>query len=237
MPRLALALALLPTLAAAAPAPPAAQPAPPPAPRVIRVSGEGHVRVRPDVAVVQAGVELTGKDLQKVSADVSAQTRRLYAALEQAGIAEKDVQTVRHDVQVQRPWKDGQPGPITGYTVADEVRVTVRDLSRLGATLERVVAAGSNVLRGLSFEKEDPTAEQAQALARAVTAARAKADAVARAAGVALGEVLEVSEGGGGVPRPVFQPGLMRAAVQEAAPVSPGEVEVQATAQLTFAIR
>lgn len=213
---------------------PAREPAP--WPRTIRATGDAHVSVRPDVAVVMAGVQVTGKDLKKAAADAAAQTREVLAALRKEGIAEKDVQTTRHDIEVERPWDNGRPGPITGYTVSDELRVMVRDVGKVGAVLDRVVAAGSNVLRGLSFQKDDPAPERARALALAVANARTKAEAMARAAGVQLGEVVAVSESGG--PGPVFpMEARSMAARQQSTPVSPGEVEVAASAEVIFSIR
>ncbi|ACG73033.1 protein of unknown function DUF541 [Anaeromyxobacter sp. K] len=236
---LATALALAPTAPGAQPVPAGPAPATAPSPRVIAVSGEGHVSVRPDVAVLFAGVTATGKDLRRVTADTDAQLRRILDALARAGVAEKDVQTARHDVSVDRDWnvKGGGPGPITGYTVTDELRVKVRDLAALGTVIERVLAAGTNTLRSLAFEKEDPTPEQARALAAAYATARFKAEAIARAAGVTLGEVLTVSEGGEVRPFPVMRDARVMSMKAEAAPVAAGEVEVAATVSVTFAIR
>ena len=225
-----LMLAALPARAQA----PLPAPGGPPWPRTIRAGGDAHVSVRPDVAVVMAGVQVTGPDLKKASAEVAAQTRAVLAALRKEGVPDKDIQTVRHEIAVERPWDNGRPGPITGYTVSDELRVTVREMERVGAVLDRVVAAGSNLLRGLTFQKDDPTPERARALALAIGNARAKAEAMAKAAGVQLGEVVAVSESGGG-PGPIVPvAGLMRSG---SAPVSPGEVEVAASAELIFSIR
>lgn len=235
---LAVPLALAAPAAAEAPAlPPTPAPAAPAcAARELRVVGDGRLAVRPDVAVVNAGVETTGPEVAKVTAEASARMRRILQALAQVGVAEKDVQTTRHDLQVNRSWNDGQPGPITGYTAADEVRVKVRDLSKLGAVLERVVSAGSNALHGISFEQDDPAPSRRAALALAVAEARAKAEAIAKAAGVQLGELRAVEEGGGAPgPRPMMvAQGRLAAA---GAPVAPGEVEVTAQVTATFAIR
>ena len=208
----------------------------PPRERTLHVSGEGHVSVKPDVAVVFAGVTATGKDLGKTTAEATAGMRRMLDAVAKAGVPAKDVQTTRHDVSVDRPWTDKGPGPVTGYTVVDEVRLTVRDLSRLGVVIDRVLAAGSNTLRSLSFEKEDPTPEQARALVAAYASARAKADALARAAGVTLGEVVTMSAGGQVRPYPMMR-SAMAMEKADGAPVSPGEVEVAASVDVTFAIR
>jgi uncharacterized protein YggE len=206
-------------------------------PRALRVTGVGRVSVRPDVAVLQAGVESTGPDLGRVTRDSAAQMRKVMSALTGAGIAEKDIQTTRHDVAVEREWKNGRPGPITGYTVSEEARVTVRDLSRLGPLLERVAAAGANAVRSLSFQKEDPTPERARALAAAYAAAGTKAEALARAAGVTLGEVLWVSEAAQTEPLPGRALMVARAAPEEGTPVSAGEVEIAATVDVTYALR
>jgi uncharacterized protein YggE len=202
---------------------------------VLRVGGEGEVSVRPDVAIVQAGVEAEGKDLSAVTAEANAQMRKVLAALGEAGVAERDVLTTRHDIQVNRPWRDGVQGPITGYTVTQEVRVTVREVGKLGGVLDRVVAAGANALRGLALEKENPAAERAAALAAAVGAARVKAEAVAKAAGVQLGEVLSVSESA--VAQPL--PNVRMAMVREGGGAAPaaGDVRISAAVEVVFAIR
>lgn len=219
---------------------PAVQPPPPGSPRVLRITGEGTVRARPDIAVLVAGVDATGPDLGRVTREAAARMRKILDALTEAGIAEKDVQTTRHDVQIERPWKDGRPGPISGYTVSDEVRVTVRNLERLGPAIDRVTAAGANSFRSLAFEKDDPTPEKARALAAAYGSARAKAEALARAAGVTIGEILQVAESSVSGPIPMMHSVEMRAASKSrdaGTPVSAGELEFTATVDVVYAIR
>ncbi len=220
---------------AAAPGPGAGPPQ-----RAIRVSGEGKVYVAPDVARVLVGAVTTGKDLGKVTQDAAAVARKVAAELSKAGIASRDVRTVRHDVQVERPWNasTGRAGAISGYTVTDQVQVTVRDLDKLGAVLDQVTRAGGNTIDQLSMEKEELGPDRARALALAYAAARTKAEAIARAAGVTLGEVIDVQEGfsqRGPIP-------LManRVALSESAPATPvaaGDLEVTGTVTATFAIR
>jgi len=244
-PRLASAcLALLLPFAAlgqtAAPAGSTAAVSTPPA-RFIHVGGEGKVSVPPDVARVAVGEVTSGKDLGKVTQDAAAGLRKVLAALAKVGIAEKDVRTTRHDVAVERPWNGGKPGPITGYTVNDQVQVTVRDLSKLGAVLEQVTRAGGNTVDSLSMDRDDPTLERARALALAYAAARTKAEALARAAGVTLGEVMAIEEATAQrvLIQPVFKRTMLAesASAEQGAPVSAGELEVSGTVEVTFGIR
>jgi hypothetical protein len=238
--RVLASLALLAACAARAEAqiiqaPSAQFPPYPPQPRTIRVGGEGRATAPPDVAVVTVGIEAIGKDLTRTRADADARMRQVLATVKAAGVDAKDVQTVRYDVRIERPWKDGQPGPITGYRVSNLARVKVRNLGKLGDVIDKVAAAGSNTIHGLEFEKEDTAAEQARALAEGVQEARAKAEALAKAAGVGLGDLHSITESVQGP-----QPLLMRmetAQRSSGAPVETGEIEVRAAVELVFAIR
>jgi uncharacterized protein YggE len=231
-------------LAALAAAPPAAaerlasEPTPSqlPPPRTIQVTGEGRVSAAPDVAVLSIGVDAVAKTLSQATADANERMRRVLQAMEKNGVAPRDVRTTRYDVSIERPWKDGKPGPITSYTVSTAAEATVRELGRLGAIIDAATAAGSNAVGGLRMEKDDSTAERARALAAAYAAARGKAEAIAKAAGVSLGDLLSVAESAGRIPVPLAA-GVMKAEAATGAPVAQGELRFEASVSATFAIR
>ncbi len=228
-------------LAAAVAGPISPQPPPaiaPAAPRAVLVTGEGRAFAAPDVARVTLGVAARDPaSLAKASAEATARMKRVLAALEKDGVAAKDVRTVRYDVEIQRSYDKSSTGAVTGYLVTNEVAVTVRELSRLGALLDQVVAAGANQVEGLTFEKEDPSAERARALEAAVADARAKAAVLARAAGATLGDVLQVVEGTPGA-IPVRMQGLVDArAARGAVPIAAGQLEIVATVDVAVALR
>ncbi|HSN91756.1 MAG TPA: SIMPL domain-containing protein [Anaeromyxobacteraceae bacterium] len=206
------------------------------APRVIRVSGQGRAFAAPDVSRVILGVEVDAVSLARATADATARMKGVLAALEKAGVAAKDVQTVRYDVDVKRKVeKVSGPGEPSGYRVSNRVRVTVRDMARVGAILDQAVAAGANDVGGLSFDKEDASGERARALEAAVADARAKAATIAKAAGVALGEVLSLSESTPGA-IPVRVEGFDYRA-RASVPVATGQLEIPASVDVTFALR
>lgn len=227
-------LALLAATASAAAPPTPVQPSRG-APRTIRVDGEGHASAAPDVGVISLGVEAVDPSLARATADANERMHRVLAAVEAAGVAAKDVRTTRYDVAIERPWQDGKPGPITGYRVSTAAEARVRDLGRLGEVVDRAVAAGSNAVSGLRLDRADPAPERARALAAAFADARERAEALARAAGVRLGDVVSISEAGGGTPGPV--PRVMRAEVSGGAPIATGELEFGASVEVVFAIR
>jgi uncharacterized protein len=203
-------------------------------PSTLRVTGEGRASAAPDVAQVLLGAEALAPDLTTATRDANERMRRLLDALLAAGVARKDLQTTRYDVGIERrAAPGGELGPIAGYRVTSEVRATVRDIARVGPILDAALKAGSNAIRSLSFAKDDSTEEQHRALAAAVSAARAKAAVVARAAGRELGEILEIAEGS--LARP-FQVGARAMALSGAA-VEPGELAYAAQVEVVFALR
>jgi len=208
--------------------------------RTIRVHAEGQVTAKPDVALVQAGVQVVAKDAGKASADANARMKALLAELKRLGIEDRDVQTSQFRLTAERPWENGRQLPITSYTAANTVRIKVKKLEQLPELLGRLPAVGVNDVESVQFGKEELGPVRDEALALAVVAARARAAAVAKAAGVTLGDVLTIDV----QPQQVVMPMganvmAMRgaAAKDESAPVAEGELEVSATVEMVFGIR
>ena len=204
--------------------------------RTVHASGEGRISVAPDIARVTIGVDAQDQSLARANADATTRMGKVMSTLEKAGVAAKDVRTIRYAVDVQRSFEKSTTGVVTGYRVVNQVLVTVRDLRRLSGLLDQVVAAGANDVGGLSLEKEDISAERGRALERAMFDARARASVLAKAAGASLGEALQVNEGGPMPIRPIGVMNVRTASVSEV-PVSPGELEIFATVDVAFAIR
>jgi uncharacterized protein YggE len=210
-----------------------------PEPPALVVSGEGESAAAPDIAEIVAGVVTQAPTAEAALAANSKAMRAVLDALAKAKVARADVQTQGLSVQpVRRPWpQQGEPPPagpeIVGYEVANSVRAVVRDLDALGAVLDALVRAGANRLDGVSFALADATAPADEARRRAVADARRRASLYANAAGVALGRVLRIEEGGA----PVFEPRMARfATAAESVPTAPGTLAFHAAVRVTFAL-
>ncbi|HYZ25390.1 MAG TPA: SIMPL domain-containing protein [Geminicoccaceae bacterium] len=206
--------------------------------RRLVVSGAGEASARPDTAVILAGVVVQADTAGAALAD---NTRAMNAVLEQlraSGLAEEDIQTSQFSVmplyEQRRPDPETiEPPRIIGYQVSNQVTARVRDLDRLGAVLDALVSAGANSIDGPSFEIADPEPLLEQARDAAVADALAKAKRYAAAAGVKLGKIVSIEEGGSyAPPRP-----MMRAeAMDSAVPIAPGQTELSAAVAITFVI-
>jgi uncharacterized protein len=233
--RFAARAALIAAVALAAPALPAN--AGTPSPGLLTVSGQGEVKAAPNQAVLSAGVV---SDAKTAAAALAANTRAMnavFATLRNAAIADKDLQTSNFSVQPQYAPTNSSASSqqrIIGYQVSNDVSVTVEDLGRLGATLDALVASGANSIGEVSFAIKDPRPLLAQARADAVADATAKARVLAKAAGVTLGPITSIAEGGSEQPRPMM---AMARLVAAPAPIAAGEQSVSAEVTITWEIR
>jgi uncharacterized protein YggE len=210
--------------------------------QTITVVGQGSVRIKPDVAQVSIGVETSAETVSQAVQDNKTQMESIMAALTQAGIADKDIQTMNYSIQFDRypqpmpastGTESGTAAPV--YRVSNMVNVTVRDLDKVSTVLDAVVEAGANNIWGVNFSLEDQTKAQADARANAITDAKARAQALADLNGVKLGPVMSVSEVISGGSYPVAVPMAEKAAVG-AGPISPGELEVSYQVQVSYFI-
>jgi uncharacterized protein YggE len=201
----------------------------------IAVTGTGRVSARPDTALVQVGAEARAPLLAEASAEVARRTAAVLARVRELGVEERDIRTVSYAVEpVMTPPRNQEPTQITGYHAVNVVQLRIRRLDAAGALLDAAVAAGANVVRALHFTLADPAAAEAEARARAVQDAAARARQLAEAAGVRLGPLLALTEGAAG-PRPLMARTTMAAAVAPG-PVEAGQLEVVVTVEARYGV-
>ncbi|MHB9036282.1 MAG: SIMPL domain-containing protein [Armatimonadota bacterium] len=199
----------------------------------ITVTGTGEVKAQPDIAYLTFGISTQADDAAKAAKENSANTNAVIVAISKAGIPKSDIETTNYSVSPITDYKKSPP-VVVGYTVFNQIRVTVRSLNAIGSLIDAGVNAGANNVQGVNFSVEDDTALHQQALVNAIKQARAKAQAMAEAAGVKLGKLVAMSETGGYSPRPM----LMGVAKAEGAPtpIIPGELTETASVTVVYAI-
>ena len=112
----------------------------------------------------------------------------------------------------------------------------VRDLARTGEILDKSVTLGVNQGGGVAFTNDDPSATLAEARRKAVADAQAKAGTLAEAAGVTLGQVMEISDVSYTEPPMPIAARAYAAAPDAAAPVEPGEHPYKVRINVTFEV-
>jgi uncharacterized protein YggE len=207
-------------------APAFAQGQPPGAPEArIVVSGEGSVTVAPDYATIRGGVVTKAKTAAE-AVDANAKLMAaVIAALTSAGIARSDIQTAQFSLQpVYALPQPGSEQKLTGFSASNQLAIKIRQIDKVGDTLDRLVAAGATDAGNVSFQHADLSKALDQAREAAVADARRKAELYARAAGLTLGTVAWITENTGYAPPPVFARAVAPAAMAAApTPIMSGE--------------
>jgi uncharacterized protein YggE len=196
----------------------------------LRLAASGEVHVKPDMAQLTAGVSTEAPSAQAAMAQNTAKMNAVIAALRANGVAAADIQTTGLSLNAQYRYEPNQPPQRTGYQATNLVTVHIRVLARVGATLDAVVGAGANDVRGVSFDLSDRTAAENQAREAAVRALQAKADLYARATGYRVVRLVSLGEGGARIVEP-FAPkaAMLTASRAQPVPVSGGELTVTET--------
>jgi uncharacterized protein len=201
----------------------------------ISVTGTGEATYAADVATVSLAVSARGKDLAALREDVSRRASAVLAALRELGIAEPDFNAPDLTLQPEYDYRHGQR--LTGYRAARQLGVRVRDLERLGNVLDATLAAGADEVHGVQMAAADPSAAEHAALAKAVAAARAKAEVLAQAAGISLSGVARIEEEQAfDAPMPMFRAAAIETAADAPTEVVAGPLTVTRRVRVWFAI-
>jgi uncharacterized protein len=223
------------TLAAAVLMASAAAAADEPPRRSITVSASGSVTAVPDLARITSGVATEAPVAKDAVAKNSEAMKKIIDGLKSSGIEDKDIQTASFHIEPRYTRaREGEAPTIDGYRATNQVQVVVRNLDKLGEVLDRLVALGANEMAGLSFDVSQAEKLRDEARKEAVANAQRRAKLYADAAGVQLGEVINIDEGSNDNPRPIF---AARALKADAVPIERGSETLEATVSVTWALK
>ncbi|HEV2813371.1 MAG TPA: SIMPL domain-containing protein [Solirubrobacteraceae bacterium] len=162
--------------------------------RSITVSGAGGVFADNDIATFSLGVSTRRTSAREALRSNSFAMRRIRGAVRDVGIEPKDLET--SVVSLSRRTVGPPKRRRTVYVARNAVTVTIRDLDRAGDVVDAAVRAGATSVFGPEFGLADPQGLYREALGLAFADARAKAERLAREAGLTLGPALRIQESG-----------------------------------------
>ncbi len=209
----------------------------------IWVTGQGKAMATPDIAILRLGIEAQEATVAEAQAQAAEAMDRVMTALEDKGVAEKDIQTQYFNIYKVTRWdKDREQEIVIGYRVTNMVTAKIRDIEKAGTIIDAVAVAGGDLTRidSISFSIDDLSVYYEEAREEAMTDAKAKAEQLASLGGVRLGKPTYISEGFQVpppiYPRAVYEEAPMPAGAPPETPISPGETEVSLTVQVAYAI-
>lgn len=163
--------------------------------RTIHVTGSGSVTGEPDIAALDVGVSVEKETVAEAREEAAIAMTALINSLQANNVAEKDIKTENFSIYPQYDYTENGRA-LRGYTVHNTVRVKVRELETLSEVIDDAAEAGGNsiVINSIQFMIDETTPLQTQARSLAVKDAEAKAQTLAEASGVRLGEPVIITE-------------------------------------------
>jgi len=202
--------------------------------KTISVSGTGTVSMSPDIGWFTASVVIQAATAALAEGQNNDAMSKVVSALKNAGIAEKDMQTIEFSLNpiYQDSKEPGKPPTLVGYSARHTIQVTVNDVTTVGKMIDLAISNGANELGGIYFGLSAAKLQQArsEAISLAVKDADSEARTIANAMGVTLVAPVSVSFGYYYAPAP----SNFRAAAEQA-PVMPGQLQYTVNIQIAYA--
>jgi uncharacterized protein YggE len=219
-----------------------------PASNVITVQGHGEVDKAPDTAKFSFTIQNEAKDTATAQDAVSQKVTTVKTDLMAAGIEEKYITTdsynsypnyeYRTDSCIKAPC--GNQQVLKGYIVSQNVKVSVKDLSKSEAVAGILGKDGVTSIDGPNLGFEDAHAVSNEARDEAIADAKVQADKLAQSLGVSLVRIVSFNENGNNVPRAYDTKAMSAMAPQTAGSVPnipTGVQTVTSDVSITYEIR
>jgi uncharacterized protein YggE len=200
----------------------------------IVVTGSGTVQGTPDTVSFQIGVQNVTQSAVQALSDNNARVSALENSLLGHGVTHKDMQTSGLDIYENT----NDQGTVTGFTVVDDLNVTMHQIGEAGAAIDAAVhAVGNGVqLYGVSFSISNESKLLAAARAKAMQNARTEASQVASGGNASLGAIEKITDQENSTsnifPYSNFQSSGLAASV----PLKPGSQAINVQVSVVYAL-
>lgn len=204
--------------------------------RFISTTAEAREEAAPDIAVISIAVETTAETVKAATDENAGRMEKVLAELKKAIGKSDEIKTSAFSVRPVHEY-DGRRNILKGYTAFNGITVKTRSVAEAGRFIDIALNSGANHISDLRFELSDYTKVCAIAIEKAASKAKAQAEAAARAFGVKLGNVKDITPNCHAFGQePIVRFGLMEKAVVAATPVEPGTTTVSATTEVRYFI-
>ncbi len=206
--------------------------------KIIKVTGEGTVKVVPDEANVTVRVENKGNNAKTVKLENDTAIANVLAYTKKAGIAAKDVQT--EYVNLNKNYDYNKKS--YNYTANQTISIKIRKLDDFDKVMSGLLDSGINRINSVNFSASNKIALESEARKKAVANAKAKAEEYAGVLGQKVGKAIQINEQESYLqPTPVMANKMRMSAsmdMSEAAgpTIAPGELAIKCQIHITFAL-
>lgn len=203
----------------------------------ISTEGRASMKVSPDVAWITVTTESKAArtaDAQKLNATALDSVR---ASLRQAGLPDSAVKTRSYSVEPQMQYTDGK-AKVIGYIARQSLDVRIEDLTRIGAVIDAAGGSGATSIADIRYDVKDRSSLELKLLGEAVSDGMGRARAMAAGAGKEVLTLWRIDEQrfSNNQPPPMYRMAA-GAVAEQSTQISPNELEIRATVNLTVILK
>ncbi|CAE6499147.1 MAG: SIMPL domain-containing protein [Candidatus Nitrosotenuis sp.] len=215
--------------------------------KTLSVTGTATTKVKPDLLVVQFGVEVQEKTAKEALDSNTQKMNTVVAAIKAAGISESQISTSQLTIYpVYESYQEKESGiyrqRLVGYSVSNIIRVETTNLNLASAIIDSAVQAGANRVDSVYFtlSPQKQTQVSDDLLAQAIENAKTKAEKALAPLNYEIIGVKHVNLSEFGIyppPTPMYYGAVMdKAEVSLSTPIFSADQSVTSTASIVFII-
>lgn len=160
----------------------------------VSVVGQGKVSYQPDVANITIGIQIDRvAKADEALKQLNERMNNIVNALKVAGIKDEDLKTQNYSLLSHYDYIDNV-STLSGYNANEQLVVKVNDIktnpSLVGKAVEAASKVGANQIIDITYNVSNLEDLKQQARIMAISDAKNKANVLARAAGVSLGNIV-----------------------------------------------
>ncbi len=161
-------------------------------PNTVFVGADGKYEANPDTAVIDFAISAQEDNSGAAYARASKSAEEVRQILRSNGVDPKSAQIGYFAIQPVYDYKSPKH-KLVGYRVSSNVSVKLKDFSKIGPILQQLATVDITDSQQLSYTLEDRDPAKSKAVEDAYRHTRESADAVARAGGRTVGELVYAS--------------------------------------------
>lgn len=198
----------------------------------IAVTGEGKVTVQPDQAVINFGVQNTGKDAAEVKKMNDETVDKVMKFIKKFGILSTDVQTTNVSLHKSYDYEKKK----NNFQASQSITITLKELKKYDELMMGLVDNGINNISNVEFKSSKIEEHKVTARKQAILDAKKKAEDFATALNQKVGKAIVITDNS----QPIYQPPMFKSAnfvrdessSQETLAI--GEIEITTNVSVTF---
>lgn len=207
---------------------------------VFQAQGSGKVSGVPDTSIINIGVTKQATTALEAQELTNQTVDQIIDVMKSNDISEDKIKTTNYSLNPDYSFSN-ETQKIIGYSVTQNIEIEA-DIDKTNNIIDSATKNGANLVGNISFKLNEEKELELKNKARkdAVKKAKTSAEGLAKAAGIRLGKIINVTESSTDSPRPIFlETSKTTDSMNQASEtnITPGESSIEINVILTYQIK